>query len=417
MTTVITTVHGTFARQAAWAQPDSPLSQYLTAHLGGAVRIAPFDWSGRNSFEARDDAAKRLGDHLEAIGRAEPDSRQFVVAHSHGGNVALLAAANGRLSKPVAGIVCLSTPFLQAWPRHLGAARIVSAAAGIVLLFANLLFLMLRHRVGSSLLMACVVVTAIPTIYIFIKAAATLTDNDKPRWVLPEMDPHRMLILRAAADEASAALGAATLASSLVARFWALTSVGAPLWMRALEQDEADRARQTRYSWLRRVHGLSVMCLFVLGIVLCVLSLLPIDPPWVTRNQATAVLVASFVLNLLFAWRKVLAIAVLAPLWWLSMLLAGPVLLLLSVFAMSFGSSLALRHFLWIVSAETTPPGVWMTVQLDPESTPRGFRGLMHSSLYDDPRAHSVIAHWMKKQTGVSPAAERRVGPAPRREA
>jgi hypothetical protein len=293
----------------------------------------------------------------------------------------------------------------------------VSAAAGIVLLFANLLYLMLRDRVESSLLMVGVVVAAIPTIYIFMKAAAPLADNDKPRWVLPEMDPHRMFILRAAADEASAALGAATLASSLVASFWALTSVGAPLWMRALEQDEADMARQTRYSWPRRVHGLSVMGLFVLGIVLCLLSLLPIEPPWVTRNQAIAVLVASFVLNLPLTWRKVLAVAVLAPLWWLSMLLAGPVLLVLSVFAISFGSSLALRHFLWIVSAEPTPPGAWMTVQLDPENTPQAFRGLMHSSLYDDPRAHSVIAHWMKNQMGILPAAERGERTTPRFEA
>ncbi len=404
MATVITTVHGTFARQAPWARPDSPLSQYLTAHLGGAVRIAPFEWSGRNSFKARDDAAKRLRDHLEAICSSEPDSRQFVVAHSHGGNVALLAAATGRLPKPLEGIVCLSTPFLQSWPRHLGTARIVSAAAGIVLLFANLLTLMLRHRV--KLLWVYILVAAIPTLVFVMRAAARWAKNDKPPWVLPEMDPHRMLILRAAGDEASAALGAASLVSSLVARFWALTSVGAPLWMRALEQDKADRARQTRYSWPRLVHSLSVIGLFVLGIVLLVVSLLPAERPWVTGNQATAVLVTAFVLNLPFTWRKVLALAVLAPLWWLSMLLGGPVLLVLSVFALSFGSSVALRNVLWIVSAEPTPPGVWITVQLDPDSTPRGFRGLMHSSLYDDPRAHSVIAHWMKQRMGTSPAAE-----------
>lgn len=413
MMTVITTVHGTFAKQAAWAQPNSALGQYLTLHLGGSVRISPFNWSGRNSFESRDEAARRLREHLEAIGRAEPDSRQFVVAHSHGGNVALLAAAKGMLSKPVAGIVCLSTPFLQAWPRHLGAARIMSAAAGVVLFFPNLLYFTLRDRVESAYLVASIVLVATAIIYVFMKAVTPLPDDGAPRWVLPEVDPHRLLILRAAADEASAALGAATLASSLVARFWALTAVGAPLWIHALGEDRTNQARQTRHSLPRRVHGLCVMSLFVLGIVLCVLSVLPIEPTWVTRNQATAVLVGAFVLNLPLAWRKLLLIAVLAPLWWLSLPLAGPVLLVLAVFALSFGSSLALRHFLWVVSAEPTPPGVWMTVQLDPESTPRGFRGLMHSSLYDDSRAHSVIAHWIKKQVVESPAAQRGEGRAP----
>src|SRR4051812_33993109 len=160
MTTVVTTIHGTFAKRAVWTGPDSPLSQYLRTHVSGPVRIAPFEWSGRNSFEARSDAARRLREHLEAIARAEPDSRQFVVAHSHGGNVALLAAGDGILTSPVAGIVCLSTPFLQAWPRALGAARVVTAAAGTLLLIANLLYLFLRGQFDHSILAASIAVAA-----------------------------------------------------------------------------------------------------------------------------------------------------------------------------------------------------------------------------------------------------------------
>ena len=197
--------------------------------------------------------------------------------------------------------------------------------------------------------------------------------------------------------EASAVLGTATLVSSMVTRLWSLTSVGTPLWIRALEQEKADAAALSRYSWPRRIYALCVLGLFVLGIVLSVLGMSQIGPPWVPARDGVA-LVASFLPNLVFAWRKALAIVVLGPLWWFSMLVVGPVLLLLCLFAMSFGPSLALRHLLWPVSAEPTPPGVWMTVQLDPVLTPRGFRGLMHSSLYDDPRAHSVIAHWLEKR-------------------
>ena len=410
MTVVITTVHGTFAKRAAWAQPESRLNQYLAAHLGDAVRIAPFAWSARNSFEARDAAANELREHFESIERNDPETYQFVLAHSHGGNVALFAAANAKLSKPIGGIVCLSTPFLQSWPRDLGLPRILTAAAGIVLLLANLIYFLLRDYVDRSALWISLTVIAMPTIYVVQKVAARLVKDDKPRWVLPKVDPLRVLILRAAGDEASAALGAATLASNLVAKFWGLTSVGAPLWERALKEDEADRAKKVAYSRPRRIHALIVMGLLVLGIILLILTLLPLNLQW-TNKWAGVCLIGSFVLNLTVHWRKglltILAFAVLAPLWWLSMILTVPVLLILCVFAVAFGPSLALRHFLWIVSAEPTPPGTWITVQLNPETRRATFGGLMHNSLYDDTRAHTIIADWMvDRLTGSSVAQQ-----------
>ena len=355
MAVVITTVHGTFAKGAAWAQPESPLSQYLTGHVGSACRIAPFDWSARNSFEARDAAANRLREHLEAIDRDEPDSHQFVVAHSHGGNVALIASASAQLSKPIEGLVCLSTPFLQSWPRDIGLARILTAAAGIVLLLANVLYFLLRDHVAGSTLWVCLFAFFAPTIYFSQKTAARFVRDDKPRWVLPEMEPDRVFIVRAAGDEASAALGAATLASNLVAKFWALTSVGAQLWERALAEDATDSTKRVSYSWPRRIHALIVLGLFVLGMILFILTLLPLNLQW-TNKWAGVSLIASFVLNSAIHWRKalkvVLGFSVLAPLWWLSMILSAPVLLILCLFAVAFGPSLSLRHFLWIVSAE-----------------------------------------------------------------
>jgi hypothetical protein len=70
-----------------------------------------------------------------------------------------------------------------------------------------------------------------------------------------------------------------------------------------------------------------------------------------------------------------------------SCIAVGPVLLILAFFALFFGPSLALQHLFWQVSAEATPPGVWMTVQLDPAGPGAEKPGLMHGSLYTCPQA------------------------------
>jgi hypothetical protein len=54
---------------------------------GGSV--TPFSWSGANSNDARDQAAKNLAKLIDTYSSSV---RIIVVAHSHGGNVALLAS-------------------------------------------------------------------------------------------------------------------------------------------------------------------------------------------------------------------------------------------------------------------------------------------------------------------------------------
>ncbi|CAI7780506.1 unnamed protein product [Closterium sp. NIES-53] len=74
---------------AVWRQlPDS--------HAGMRLREDvpyPFHWSGHNTHEARVDAGKALAQLIHAVGRADPSARVHVVAHSHGGNVALKAVS------------------------------------------------------------------------------------------------------------------------------------------------------------------------------------------------------------------------------------------------------------------------------------------------------------------------------------
>src|SRR5436190_12233518 len=79
-------VHGTFARNAAWTQDDSPLSRRLRDVFGPRTLIRRFAWSGRNSIKARGDAASEFRRYLKGAFAEAPSSHHSIIAHSHGGN-------------------------------------------------------------------------------------------------------------------------------------------------------------------------------------------------------------------------------------------------------------------------------------------------------------------------------------------
>ena len=58
--TVVTLVHGTFARRAKWVQSSSLIYRELTKNLPAPVVITTFGWSGRNSASAEKGPLKNL---------------------------------------------------------------------------------------------------------------------------------------------------------------------------------------------------------------------------------------------------------------------------------------------------------------------------------------------------------------------
>ena len=114
----VTLVHGTFAPNAPWTNEGSNLRKTLQERLGGAVRFTTHNWGGANSQSARLDAAKKLERHLWQQMQESPNSAHFVIAHSHGGNVALMACNSQCVAEKLKGIVCLATPFLSYKPRR-----------------------------------------------------------------------------------------------------------------------------------------------------------------------------------------------------------------------------------------------------------------------------------------------------------
>lgn len=119
---IVTLVHGTIphigsirlAKAPTWIAPESSLCRAIDRELGGA-QFQIFTWSGRNSHRERLSAGHRLREHLECTGRLHPNAEHTIIAHSHGGNVAIYAlrGLSPDLRGKVARLVCLGTPFFR----------------------------------------------------------------------------------------------------------------------------------------------------------------------------------------------------------------------------------------------------------------------------------------------------------------
>ena len=64
-------------------------------------------------------AATELASHLTQLKREHPDFHQFLICHSHGGNVALFALSHLDASRTINGVVTLGTPFITCHRRAL----------------------------------------------------------------------------------------------------------------------------------------------------------------------------------------------------------------------------------------------------------------------------------------------------------
>src|SRR5215472_14725934 len=91
---VITLLHGTWAHGAAWTKDGSPLRALVgkeMQELGATIGFERLDWSGNNRHEDRRADAVKIRRELRELVRKHEKARHFVIAHSHGGNVALRA--------------------------------------------------------------------------------------------------------------------------------------------------------------------------------------------------------------------------------------------------------------------------------------------------------------------------------------
>src|SRR5215471_5001237 len=123
---LITLVHGTWGRgfflrhkrqnqRPFWFEEGSPFLARLSTELGDLPhKITPLLWSGANSIFVRDKTARVLTERLSAEHAEHPQATQLIIAHSHGGNIALRALHH--LQKRDAAQLCWeesATPFIE----------------------------------------------------------------------------------------------------------------------------------------------------------------------------------------------------------------------------------------------------------------------------------------------------------------
>lgn len=93
-----------------WSDCPGPFQKELSALLPPGTDIFQFRWTGLNGIKARRAAAHKLAELIDDVERRR-ETRIYVVAHSHGGNVALDAHSISKT--PLAGLVMLATPFIS----------------------------------------------------------------------------------------------------------------------------------------------------------------------------------------------------------------------------------------------------------------------------------------------------------------
>jgi carboxylesterase len=113
---IIYVIHGTNVHEwwyrllfgsRRWWKPDSPFSDAVRRGFGRQCDIRTHEWTGKNRHRDRIAAADALAERIKL--ECRPDDRIHLLGHSHGGNVALLAA-NFLDTQSIDSIILLANP-------------------------------------------------------------------------------------------------------------------------------------------------------------------------------------------------------------------------------------------------------------------------------------------------------------------
>lgn len=383
---IVTLVHGTFANQAAWTNSDSKLSKYLLHKLPQGTTLKRFQWSGRNSHFARYIASQQLRDEIIKLRRSCPNSPHFILAHSHGGNIAMYACSDAFIEEMVSGIVCLATPFLNVRERELGPGLLIAAGSLLGVVLGVSLQAIAPHasewtgRLVAGLVAVPVVLLLMYVSHRWLAAARRLVAEMS----VPTFTNTEMLVIRLAGDEASAILGTIQFTCSLVGRGFSFALDGIARLSKlplSIMKGEA-----WTWKWFRWV-----MLTAFASLGAAIISL-QFDR---TGNGALLkVFVALFALSAGGLWLT-LMVAGLAVM--LVSVLALPLLTTGSLLSLAFGPELVLHSLFVEATSEAVPRGASHVELVDRKVVALGANrnALVHSEIYNNDKAISLATEWI----------------------
>ena len=112
LSTLVFIVPGTYGNDGFWPNVQDGYASFaseLKRTSGPRSEIYPFLWDGSNDHSSRQSAAQQLAAKIDE--KAPGFDRICLVGHSHGGNIALMAA--GMCHSELASVICLSTPHVH----------------------------------------------------------------------------------------------------------------------------------------------------------------------------------------------------------------------------------------------------------------------------------------------------------------
>ncbi len=235
-----------------WFEECSPFLARLRTELGDiSYKIKPLLWSGENLIYERDKTAQVLAEHLSAEHAEHPQATQIVIAHSHGGNIALRAlhhlhqrdasrSCGEESANPL--LVTLATPFVEVHHADFGDGPTVVRHA----VFAAIALPLLIWEPGwlwpyAKAIFHSDVLTVFVGTLINLAVFLLLYRFFRRHWLSPESatarrnrvealrdatrlgeivsaQAQRLLIIRAIDDEASLALALGTISNYVVTR-------------------------------------------------------------------------------------------------------------------------------------------------------------------------------------------------------
>lgn len=201
-------IHGTWGGAAPFLDAGSALAGQVLAAIGPGGELRRFGWSGQNRMSARIAAAEEL----RRVILTEPARDITLLAHSHGGFVALKALEDPAAAARVRRVVLMAAPFLhfERSPQHhlLDAFVNFLAVAVLCMIFAHGMALWLDVSAWIGMIGA---------FGALVGAAANQTlplavaEENAGRLNLAPVPGPRLLILRHPGDEVGALFGAASL--------------------------------------------------------------------------------------------------------------------------------------------------------------------------------------------------------------
>ena len=400
---VVTLIHGTWAKHAPWVECDSPLRATLAAASPNAIAFrAPFRWSSRNSLGARQDAASALRRRIleESI---DADVRHFLIAHSHGGNIALYALRDPEVGRRIAGVATLSTPFLIARRRDLGKGgeTVVVLALQTLGVFAG--YLAYRFMWPNAFFAGVAAFALFAALAFGFLALKKRVDRVVGEMELTTPAAERLWIGRIAGDEAAAGLQTGQLLG------WAVA--------------QAHRSFARAYDWAEGMSLARSLLYAAAGLGMVALT-------WTSGQYLVRVAERPAVVQ--WAFLAVAAIGFAVFLWGFLTLLPRVVVPLLTVvllplevllsilLLLPFGLGRALHGVLLDVQSEPTPLGTWTLRQYastkekwrpsEKENCPENAtkarstanadkapKALVHSQIYEHQQALRDLSAWMQE--------------------